>query len=86
LPENSKFTITKPSLDQYKRILGEVINANGINVNAEMTKVGMAARYPFQSGCTAYKNYESVAKQAQLGLWSVENFCMPWNYRQNKCS
>jgi micrococcal nuclease len=66
-------------------MLGQVFNLRGVNVNAEMIKSGLAVHYPFQKGCSSFMSYESEAKRNRFNVWSVEHFCLPWNFRYNKC-
>ncbi len=49
-PINSKIKINASHTDIYKRTLAQILNSDGLNVNIEMIKVGLAALYPYQKG------------------------------------
>ena len=83
MPINSKVTLKGRKLDQYKRTLAEVINKDGINTNLKMMEDGYAALYPYQSGCKNYKSIEKKAKSNRKGIWSDNDFVLPWVYRKN---
>lgn len=82
LPVGSKVSLIVANQDLYGRTVGEIINNKGININRKMVELGLAIYYPFQKGCTEYKDLEKTAKQSKLGVWSDKNFEFPWDYRK----
>ena len=72
-----------PGRDQYDRILGEVFNNRGINVNKKMVETGMAGLYmQSQKECDDYHQIERDAKRVKAGVWSDPNFEMPFFWRK----
>ncbi len=69
--------------DQYDRILGEVFNKKGLNVNQKMVETGMAVLYmQSQKACDDYHQIERDAKRARVGVWSDPGFEMPFFWRK----
>ena len=75
------------TLDFYKRILGK-INLNGIDINLEMVKKGMAWHYkkykknqPIDER-QSYNKAESNAREKNIGLWVGDRILPPWKWRQ----
>ncbi|HCT7767162.1 TPA: thermonuclease family protein [Klebsiella pneumoniae] len=68
--------------DRYGRWLGTVV-INGVNINAEQVKVGMAWAYRYH-GRASDENMlrlEQEARQHRIGLWSASNPVEPWKWR-----
>ena len=74
--------ITRAEFDMGGRIIGEIINANGINVNQEMVKKGYAWHFKKYSKNTTYATLEKEASQHNLGLWRLESPMAPWDFRK----
>lgn len=70
----------------YNRLIAEITNAKGQNVNKKLVEMGLCVHYPFQKGCDDYKKIEEEAKKAKRGVWSDKNFKMPWDYRKENVS
>jgi endonuclease YncB( thermonuclease family) len=60
--------------DRYDRLL-VTCQANGININAEMVRRGMAVSFG------SYRGEEAAARSAKAGMWAG-NFERPQDYRQ----
>jgi endonuclease YncB( thermonuclease family) len=72
--------------DRYGSIIG-VAFVNGINVNREIVKFGLAwvdRRYCEKPFCAKWLELEDVARKASIGLWSQEKPTPPWEYRRSK--
>jgi endonuclease YncB( thermonuclease family) len=82
IPLNSKVTLKGQKKDKYRRTLALVVNSEGVNVNLKMIEIGMAALYPYQSGCNDFKSMERQAKNSATGIWSDSSFELPWEYRR----
>jgi len=80
LIDGSEVRCTERGKDRYQRIIGVCI-ANGLNLNAEMVKLGMAVAYRRYS--KDYVQDEEQAKANGQGMWSGR-FVMPWEWRRGK--
>ena len=69
--------------DRYGRTVG-VVFVDGLNVNAELVKQGMAWVYRKYTGDKRLYALESEAKQAKRGLWLDENPIPPWEWRRGR--
>lgn len=69
--------------DRNKRLIAEVINSNGENINKELVKAGLAWHFKKYSSDTSYARLEIAARQQKTGLWSQPNPIAPWNWRKN---
>lgn len=70
--------------DRYKRLIAEIINENGENVNQELVKAGLAWHFKKYSTDTVYANLEIQARMKKTGVWSEENPIAPWDWRGGK--
>ena len=69
--------------DRYGRTVG-VVFVDGLNVNAELVKQGMAWVYRKYTDDERLYVLESEAKQAKRGLWLDKNPIPPWEWRRGK--
>ena len=69
--------------DRYGRTVG-VVFVDGLNVNAELVKQGMAWVYRKYTDDERLYTLESEAKQAKRGLWLDENPIPPWEWRRGR--
>ena len=69
--------------DRYGRTIG-VVFVDGLNVNAELVKQGMAWVYRKYTDDERLYVLESEAKQSKRGLWLDENPIPPWEWRKGK--
>lgn len=66
--------------DDYGRTIG-IVFADGVNVNAEMVKAGLAWHYKRYSMDSELDRLEREARQAKRGLWADKSPVEPWKYR-----
>ena len=74
-------TVDVETIDRYGRTVGKVI-VNGLDINAELVKKGMAWVYRRYTNDEKLYALESNAKKEKLGLWSSNNFIEPWLWRR----
>lgn len=70
--------------DRNKRLIAEVILADGMNVNKELVRQGYACHFKRYSRDMSYDSLEREARAKLAGMWSDPNTIMPWEYRQSK--
>jgi micrococcal nuclease len=68
--------------DRNGRLIGEIFNNAGLNVNKEMVKLGMAWHFKKYSDDNSYDTLEKEARSLKIGLWQDNNPIAPWNYRK----
>ena len=71
------------SRDKYGRILGTVY-IDGLDVNLEMIRAGLAWHYKRYDSTPAYAAAELEARQNRRGLWSDSNPTPPEQFRHGK--
>lgn len=69
--------------DRYGRTVGTVM-ANGLDVNAELVREGMAWVYRQYTNDEKLYALEAEAKQAKRGLWASDKPIEPWDWRKGK--
>ena len=67
--------------DRNGRLIGVIFNADGLNVNKEMVRLGMAWHYKKYSDDMSYDLLEKEARKNKLGLWIDPNPIAPWAFR-----
>ncbi len=76
--------------DRYGRIVGKLIAKNGLDINLEQVKYGMAWHYKKYEKEQSprdrdlYANAEDGARSKHLGLWSIASPTPPWDFRKSK--
>ena len=83
LLHSGKITLLRTGSGNHKRLAMEVY-VDGIDVNLEMVKCGLAWREPRFDRSGKYIQAEEDAKKAKLGLWSDPTSIAPWEYRASK--
>ena len=68
--------------DRDGRLIAEILLEEGINLNKEIVKAGLAWHYKKFSTDSEYADLEIAAQKAQLGLWIDENPIAPWEWRK----
>lgn len=68
--------------DRYKRLIAVVINQQGLNVNKELVKAGMAWHFKKYSSDMSYDQLERIARKNKVGLWQEVNPTPPWAWRK----
>ena len=77
---NKVATLTEKGQDRYGRTLARV-NCNGVDVNAEMVRVGMAWVYDKYVTDRSLYALQDEAKAARRGLWVDPDPVPPWEWR-----
>lgn len=70
--------------DRYKRIVGTIVTADGINVNEALLKAGLAWHYKQYSKNSMLSVLEAEAREEKAGLWADKNPVAPWEWRKSK--
>ena len=73
--------IESQAVDKYGRTVA-LVSVDGLNVNEEMVKRGMAWEYSSYKPGRVYMALQSEAQQAHRGLWSQRNPIAPWIWRK----
>lgn len=73
--------IDSRAVDQYGRTVG-LISVDGLNVNQEQVRRGMAWDYSHFHADKIYVGLESDARLARRGLWAQPNPQAPWQWRK----
>ena len=69
------------AVDQYGRTVG-FIKVDGLNVNQEQVRRGMAWDYSHFHNDKIYVGLENDARRARRGLWAQPNPLAPWQWRK----
>jgi micrococcal nuclease len=69
------------TMDQYDRMVAH-LSVNGLDVNAEQIRRGMAWEYSNFHSNKALITLQSEAKQAPRGLWVQSDPIPPWEWRK----
>lgn len=77
-------TLSHTSIGRYRRTVA-MVHCEGLNVNLEMIRRGGA--WVYEKYCPSYLrqdwlNYQEIAKNGQVGLWSSLNPIAPWTWRR----
>lgn len=75
--------IISQSKDRYGRVLG-VVMVDGVNVNKELLKEGLAWHYKQYDKSKEFASLESQARRKKIGLWAEKNPIAPWEFRKIK--
>jgi endonuclease YncB( thermonuclease family) len=67
--------------DPNRRLVADAISAEGINLNIEMVKLGLAWHFKRYSDNPLLAIAEKEARAARKGLWKEDNPIPPWEYR-----
>ncbi len=73
--------IDSQAVDQYGRMIGQ-ISVDGLDVNQEQVKRGMAWEYSHYHSDKTYIGLQSEAQQARRGLWAQTSPLAPWQWRK----
>lgn len=69
------------AVDQYGRLLGQ-LSLNGMDINREQVRRGMAWEYSNHHSDKAYVALQHEAQQARRGLWAQTSPQAPWQWRK----
>ena len=79
-----KVTVKPDKKDRYGRTIARV-EIDGRDVSVQMVGTGMAHWYQqYAKHDTELQSAQTKAKSAKLGVWSVRDTIVPWEYRKNK--
>lgn len=78
---NKEVKVYYESTDRYGRVLGEV-HIDGLNVNHEMVRLGMAWHFTRYSDNKTLAALEKEAIKNKIGLWADPNPVAPWEFRR----
>jgi endonuclease YncB( thermonuclease family) len=68
--------------DRYGRLIATVSLPNGVTVNQELVRAGLAWHYTKYSSDTTYAVLEKQARMGRLGLWADSVAVAPWTWRK----
>lgn len=71
----------KGNYDRNGRMIAEIYLENGVCLNKEMLKSGLAWHYKKYSTDNTYSNLEIIARKNKTGLWQDKNPIAPGNFR-----
>ncbi|QNJ97023.1 thermonuclease family protein [Constantimarinum furrinae] len=77
-------TVEQQSTDRNGRIIGIIYYDNGLILNEELLKAGLAWHYLKYSSDVALQSLQDTAKREQLGLWADAHAIPPWEWRKNR--
>jgi len=73
--------VNSQAVDQYGRLIAQ-LRMNGLDVNAEQIRRGMAWEYSNYHSNLALVDLQDEAKRAQRGLWLQSDPTPPWVWRK----
>ncbi|SHJ81533.1 nuclease homologue [Arenibacter nanhaiticus] len=73
--------LSKGYFDRNGRLIGEIFDADGININKEMVRLGMAWHFKKYSDDMSYDKLEIEARDSKIGLWKDKEPVAPWDFR-----
>jgi endonuclease YncB( thermonuclease family) len=73
-------TIHQTGVDGYQRPIA-FVSADGLNLNAEMIRLGFAWHYKKYSASSELTDLESEARDAKRGLWVDVEAIEQWAWR-----
>jgi len=74
--------IETQAVDQYQRLLG-ILYADGLNVNQEQVRRGMAWEYSHYHSDRTFLELQREARLARRGLWQDDAPQAPWQWRKS---
>ena len=78
---NKQVKIVSQAIDQYGRMVAH-LNVNGLDVNAEQIRRGMAWEYSNYHSNHALIALQEEARQVPRGLWALNTPTPPWEWRK----
>jgi len=73
--------VSSQAVDKYGRMVAH-LGLNGLDVNAEQIRRGMAWEYSHFHGNKVLVALQEEAKQVPRGLWALSNPTPPWEWRK----
>jgi len=74
-------TIHRKGIDQYDRILADIILSNGSRLDETLVQSGWAWQYQKYNDDTLLQQLEYEARKAKRGLWVEDDPVPPWQWR-----
>lgn len=68
--------------DRNGRYICVIYNSEGVNLNQEMIRLGMAWHFKKYSKDQSYAELENEARKNKVGLWQEPNPIPPWGWRK----
>jgi micrococcal nuclease len=84
LCKDGPVSITIRNKDYFGRWVADANTSRGLFINQVMVKEGLAWHFTKYSKDPTLKKLERVARDSQIGIWSVKYPIAPWEYRKNK--
>jgi len=78
-------TVLTTTRDRYGRVIGH-ITVDGLDVNAELVRLGYAWVYRRYSKDAELLRLEEIARTEGFGLWADSNPIPPWEWRRGRRS
>jgi endonuclease YncB( thermonuclease family) len=78
---HKQVSVNSQAVDQYGRLVAH-LDVNGLDVNAEQIRRGMAWEYSMFHRNLALKALQQQARQAHRGLWAENSPTPPWIWRK----
>ncbi|HRJ52255.1 MAG TPA: thermonuclease family protein [Candidatus Thiothrix moscowensis] len=76
-------TVDVVDTDRYGRTVGQIW-VDGLDVNLEQIKQGMAWVYLKYMTDPTYQEAEAIARKNGIGLWQQEDAVAPWEWRKQQ--
>lgn len=79
-------TVVGSKTDKYERLVRKILR-DGVDMNFEQVEAGMAWHYKeyeleqTKTDREAYATAEKEAREAKIGVWSIQNPQPPWEFR-----
>ena len=83
LTRGKTITIHHTGYDRWQRLLA-FVEADGMIVNAELIKRGLAWHSKEYSDDTELAELENNARRERMGLWADKKPIEPWEWRKQK--
>lgn len=84
-PQRSMVQVKGYQKDRYGRLIAEVFDSTGTNLNLKMVRDGQAAEYDKYCRDPAFRQAEQAAQAEGIGVWSKAGLHQtPWEWRHAK--
>lgn len=70
--------------DRYGRIVAEIKTMQGLDVSAELLRLGLAWWKPMKKRDESYGHIQEQARKERVGLHGLKGQIKPWEYRKQK--